>query len=586
MPPFLEPRSKTSARTVPLMGFPSPPTLEPWRIHCPGVYLTPFVALSGFLILSALCSPPYRPTLFHAGNVLGVSPFRAFSSQGAVPPLGGHCPPGVHRIPASPLDTDHPRETGVSPLSAAAAFWACRPDSLLVSSDLCWRYGSSGTVGQANRPSSVVGQVPSGVPRGPWRRARPKPFAAQDPGVRRVGSRCRLDPGAEAPQPTAAAMTPCGRHRRCDAAAGAETPPATSTCLVGLDLDAAGARASPGPKSGTCSWPVPSNPRAKGRSAPGPVTAPKCAGLHRCWPSQQPCGLDSAPCRRARAETRSPRQALPPNPRATPFCASTLVTGCAEARPRPEPAVQLGRCRAEARFASETSRCTRSRATPKRRPCPGPAVQDISGPWPRRSATRVRDPRCRAGRLRAEARTRSGSCGAARPTSAPKHRGRIEACEAALATAAPERRWKPGLAVQLWPAPRRSAGGSLSMRAARSVAAPKRGSSPRSAVQLVPGPRRSEVQVPRPAGAGRPGAVAAPKRDSGPEPALQGGPPPRRSADPVRVLRCHSGRLRAEARGRTEACDAQALRATATPRRGRGPKPAHGSVHCRAGARM
>jgi hypothetical protein len=44
------------------------------RSNCPGACLTPFVALPGFLTLSALCSPPDRPALFHAGNVLGVLP--------------------------------------------------------------------------------------------------------------------------------------------------------------------------------------------------------------------------------------------------------------------------------------------------------------------------------------------------------------------------------------------------------------------------------------------------------------------------------------------------------------------------------
>jgi hypothetical protein len=56
------------------MGFLSPTTLEDWRIHSPGACLTPFVALTGSLTLSAPCSPPDRPALFHAGNAHGVSP--------------------------------------------------------------------------------------------------------------------------------------------------------------------------------------------------------------------------------------------------------------------------------------------------------------------------------------------------------------------------------------------------------------------------------------------------------------------------------------------------------------------------------
>jgi hypothetical protein len=44
------------------------------RIHHSRAYLTPFVALSGFRTLSALCSPPIRPALFHAGDAHGVFP--------------------------------------------------------------------------------------------------------------------------------------------------------------------------------------------------------------------------------------------------------------------------------------------------------------------------------------------------------------------------------------------------------------------------------------------------------------------------------------------------------------------------------
>jgi hypothetical protein len=64
-----------------------------------GACLTPYVALPGFLILSAHCSLPDRPVLFHTGGALGVSPFRAFPSRGAVPPLGGRCLPDVAALP-------------------------------------------------------------------------------------------------------------------------------------------------------------------------------------------------------------------------------------------------------------------------------------------------------------------------------------------------------------------------------------------------------------------------------------------------------------------------------------------------------
>jgi hypothetical protein len=48
--------------------------LEYQRSNHSGAYLTPSVALSGFLTLTAPCSPLNLPALFHAGNVPGVSP--------------------------------------------------------------------------------------------------------------------------------------------------------------------------------------------------------------------------------------------------------------------------------------------------------------------------------------------------------------------------------------------------------------------------------------------------------------------------------------------------------------------------------
>ena len=59
-------------------GLSSPTTLEDWRIHLPGAYLTPYVALPGFLTLSARCSPPDHPVLFHTGGIHGVHPSELF----------------------------------------------------------------------------------------------------------------------------------------------------------------------------------------------------------------------------------------------------------------------------------------------------------------------------------------------------------------------------------------------------------------------------------------------------------------------------------------------------------------------------
>ena len=105
-PPLVRwPWHEAATRATPLMGFCAPSTFEDWRSHSPGACLAPFVALPGFLTLSAPCSPPGRPALFHAGDALGVHPFRAFPSRGAVPPLGGRCPHDVDHSPWSVLRT-------------------------------------------------------------------------------------------------------------------------------------------------------------------------------------------------------------------------------------------------------------------------------------------------------------------------------------------------------------------------------------------------------------------------------------------------------------------------------------------------
>ena len=99
--------------STPLMGSLAPSTFEARWSHHSGAYLTPFVALSGFLSLSVLCSPPHRPALFHAGDALGVLPFRASSSQGAVPPLDGRCPHAVApRLPRPKTRSARPSSSG------------------------------------------------------------------------------------------------------------------------------------------------------------------------------------------------------------------------------------------------------------------------------------------------------------------------------------------------------------------------------------------------------------------------------------------------------------------------------------------
>jgi hypothetical protein len=68
------PRNSRSTSGGSSHGLCSPTTLQDWRIHSPGVCLTPYVALPGFLTLSAPYSPPDHPVLFHTGGVHGVHP--------------------------------------------------------------------------------------------------------------------------------------------------------------------------------------------------------------------------------------------------------------------------------------------------------------------------------------------------------------------------------------------------------------------------------------------------------------------------------------------------------------------------------
>jgi hypothetical protein len=77
-------------RFLPLQRFPS--HKEP---HSPnGSQPAGYVAPSGFLTLSTLCSPHGLPSLFHPGPAHGVNPSRSFSSRGAVRPSGRRIPRG------------------------------------------------------------------------------------------------------------------------------------------------------------------------------------------------------------------------------------------------------------------------------------------------------------------------------------------------------------------------------------------------------------------------------------------------------------------------------------------------------------
>jgi hypothetical protein len=210
------------------MGFPSPSTHEPWRIHLSGAYLTPYVALPGFLTLSALCSPPRLPTLFHAGSVHGVSPFRASSSRGAVPPLGGRCLLDVHSSRSTPRDVNLPRETDKVRclLRARSRRLGGHPARLASPRHGRW------TRGPGDRqacPSIGCGRCPP-VRVGSPRRVRPKPGSPREsscaPGRRRA---IRAGRETEASRPTWTGLTPCGQQGWPGAAAGAEAPPGASS---------------------------------------------------------------------------------------------------------------------------------------------------------------------------------------------------------------------------------------------------------------------------------------------------------------------------------------------------------------------
>jgi len=72
---------------APLLEFATPSTLEPGQVHSTPVCLAGYVPPPGFLTLTAACSLPGRPALFHAGNALGVSRSSGVSPHCQVPRL-------------------------------------------------------------------------------------------------------------------------------------------------------------------------------------------------------------------------------------------------------------------------------------------------------------------------------------------------------------------------------------------------------------------------------------------------------------------------------------------------------------------
>jgi hypothetical protein len=112
------------------------------EIHSPRVCLARFVPPSGFLNLLAAFPSPHLAALFHAADACGVLPSELSPPRGAVPPLGGLCPPVV-RPPAPPfrrrMTPGGRRLQGFAPLAESVApvrcytprrpmlSWACSP---------------------------------------------------------------------------------------------------------------------------------------------------------------------------------------------------------------------------------------------------------------------------------------------------------------------------------------------------------------------------------------------------------------------------------------------------------------------------
>lgn len=89
--------------------------------HLPRAVHARYVPSPGFRTLLTACSASIPPGLFHPGGALGVRPFRAFPSRGAVAPLGARCLPDV-------TASDSPRRALRA--SSRAEPWPVRADPL------------------------------------------------------------------------------------------------------------------------------------------------------------------------------------------------------------------------------------------------------------------------------------------------------------------------------------------------------------------------------------------------------------------------------------------------------------------------
>jgi hypothetical protein len=167
---------------------------------------------------SGLVSCRWRPWGF---------PFRAFPSQGAVPPLSGRCPPDVDLSPSLPHQPAFLRETGQSPLHTSE----CRPACLAIRPSL-FRPSRPRSASAANvrvgpkparcrrlhdthrsrRPARAVGRSPR----------RGRLANADDRSVVRPSCTCSARPGLASRMPSRQA--PQWKHSLLLPSSGAEAP--------------------------------------------------------------------------------------------------------------------------------------------------------------------------------------------------------------------------------------------------------------------------------------------------------------------------------------------------------------------------
>jgi len=271
------------------MGFLAPTTHEQWRIHGSGACLTPDVALTGFRTLSAPCSPPRLPTLFHAGNAHGVHPSELspleepchLSAAVAFLTFTASRSRRLTRTCHAKRATPAARFLRVRDASADGiphAFGAC-----------AFGRGAAGRLGAGEpaprSPWATDLPVHRGTPGGAGGRSRRCQWGLREPGGVEPSAR-RAEPKLHPPVRTA--RTPCGRQGCCRAKRPVPKH-RTQRWLgpVGRMTSAAAVERRPGPKLGSARGAV--EPSGDGKVSAG---ACRCTGAQRLAPaSHQPASL-------------------------------------------------------------------------------------------------------------------------------------------------------------------------------------------------------------------------------------------------------------------------------------------------------